>query len=246
MRVLVHSSLLAAAVLLGACGRGSSATSTASADPPPPTAARPLAAAPQRAVPPQKEYAETPVDRLGKLPAGVGIPVGGQVPAVDATDIDGGRVALGDLIANGPILLVFYRGGWCPYCNFEVHELTKAYPEYRKRRVTPVAVSVDKPDEASKTEATYVIPFPVLSDSDLAVHQAFRVVHRADEAEVAKLKGYGMDIERSSGKEHHAFAVPALFLIDRQGVVRWAHADPDYATRPRTQQILAAIDAAKL
>jgi peroxiredoxin len=142
------------------------------------------------------------------------------------------------------VLLVFYRGGWCPYCNFQIHELTAAYPEYQKRGVTPVAISVDKQDEAAKAEATYTIPFPLLSDPDLAAHKAFRVIHQADEAEVAKLKGFGIDLEERSGKTHHAFAVPSLFLIDKGGVVRFAHADPEYKVRPRTKQILAAIDAA--
>lgn len=229
--------LLAMALLLMACGR--SAGHTASADPGATASGAPV-------VPPQRAFAATPVDRLGKLPPGVGIPVGDHVPAVGARDLDGGRVDLGDLVADGPILLVFYRGGWCPYCNFEIHELAKAYPEYRKRGVTPVAISVDKPDEASKTDATYAIPFPVLSDSGLAVHEAFHVVHHADDAEVAKLRQHGIDLERSAGRDHHDFAIPALFLIDRQGVVRWAHADPDYTTRPHTPQILAAIDAAAL
>ena len=112
--------------------------------------------------------------------------------------------------------------------------------------MTPVAISVDKVDEASKTNTTYEIPFPVLSDPELHAHEAFRVVHEASEDEVARLKGFGIDIERSSGKTHHKFAVPAVFLIDAHGVVRWAHADPDYKVRPTTAQLLAAIDGAKL
>jgi peroxiredoxin len=109
-----------------------------------------------------------------------------------------------------------------------------------------VAISVDKIQEAAKTRATYAVPFPVLSDPDLATHRAFRMVHQADDAEVAKLKGYGIDLEASSGRTHHGFAVPGLFLIDRDGTVRWAHADPDYKVRPKTEQILAAIDSAAL
>lgn len=235
--------LIVLTLVVTACGRGGAEGA------PTPSASSALAA-PSAAggptKPMMKEYQETPVDRLGKLAPGTGIPVGSKIPAVGALDLDGHPVAIGDLAARGPILLVFYRGGWCPYCNFEIHELSKAYPEYQKRGVTPVAVSVDKPDEAAKTEATYTIPFPVLSDSDLTVHEAFHVVHRADEAEVSRLWDYGIDLARSSGRTHHAFALPALFLIDREGMVRWAHADPDYKVRPRTAQILAAIDAAKL
>lgn len=185
-------------------------------------------------------------ERVGTLPPKVGIPVGRPAPDALLRDSDGHEVRLEDLVTNGPILLVFYRGGWCPFCNFQIRELTKAYPEFEKRGVTPVAVSVDDVDEAAKTQATYTIPFPVLSDPDLAAHRALRVAHYADEAEVAKLRGFGIDIERSSGRKHHTIAIPSIFIIDVEGVVRWAHADRDYKVRPSTEQLLAAIDALEL
>ena len=176
------------------------------------------------------------------MPADVGIGVGQRAPDVTVKDAEGRDVELNDLIADGPVLLVFYRGGWCPFCNFQIRELTTAYPEYRRRGVTPVAISVDRTEETARTRATYTIPFPVLSDSDLAAHRAYRVVHHADDAEVERLRGFGMDIERASGRDHHVIAIPSLFVIDKDGVVRWAHADPNYRTRPSTGQVLAAID----
>ncbi len=191
-----------------------------------------------------KQHDATPDDRLGTLAAGLGIAAGQPAPSATLSDSAGKSIELAGLWKEGPILLVFYRGGWCPYCNFQIHELTAAYPEYQRRGVTPVAVSVDKPDESARTQPTYAIPFPVLSDPDLAAHDAFHVVHEADAAEVARLKGFGIDVERSSGRNHHRFAVPSMFLIDDKGVVRWAHADPDYKVRPTTAQILAAVDKA--
>jgi peroxiredoxin len=203
-------------------------------------------AAPAPKAPPQKESAQTPPPRLGTLPEGVGLAVGSKVPDARLSDAEGRPVQLSDLVKRGPVLVMFYRGGWCPYCNFQIRSLTQAHGEFQRRGITPVAISVDKIQEAAKTRATYAVPFPVLSDPDLATHRAFRMVHQADDAEVAKLKGYGIDLEASSGRTHHGFAVPGLFLIDRDGTVRWAHADPDYKVRPKTEQILAAIDSAAL
>lgn len=191
-----------------------------------------------------KEYAATPDDRVGTLPPGVGIAVGQSVPEVELDDFRGSHVKLSDEYRGGPVLVLFYRGGWCPYCSFEIHDFVKSYAEYRARGITPVAISVDRADEAAKTQATFEIPFPVLSDPDLRAHEAFEVVHRATDEEVAKMKSAGVDLERSSGRTHHSFAVPALFLVDTSGKVRWAHADPEYKVRPRTPQILAALDAA--
>lgn len=184
--------------------------------------------------------------QLGTLPPDVGVPPGQRAPDAPLHDASGNAVQLRDLVAKGPVLLVFYRGGWCPYCNFQIRELTTACPALERRGVTPVAVSVDRVEEAQRTKATYTIPFPVLSDPDLIAHRAFRVVHHAEDAEVAKLKGFGLDIERASGRDHHDFAIPSIFVIDRAGVVRWAHADPDYKVRPSTAQLLSAIDALDL
>jgi peroxiredoxin len=193
-----------------------------------------------------KEYAAPPADRLGVCAPGTGIAVGQRVPAGRARDLDGNDVTLASLYPRGPLLLAFYRGGWCPYCNSEIHALTAAYPEYQKRGVLPVAISVDKPDAEAKMKATYQIPFPVLSDSHADVVTAFNLVKKVGDEEFAKMKGFGVDLESYSGETHHVIAIPALFLIDRGGVVRWAHSDPDFKVRPSTVQILAAIDAIHL
>ena len=115
-------------------------------------------------------------DRLGVLASGTGVPVGAKVPEVRGRDLDGKDVSLSSVYANGPILLIFYRGGWCPYCNTEIHSLTLAYPEYQKRGVALVAVSVDTPSSEAKMQATYSIPFTVLSDSGAEMMEAFHVV----------------------------------------------------------------------
>jgi peroxiredoxin len=86
----------------------------------------------------------------------------------------------------------------------------------------------------------------VLSDSDAAVLEAFHVVKTLSDDEFTKMKGFGVDVESYSGKAHHKIAIPALFLVDRAGVVRWAHSDRDIKVRPSTAQILGAIDAAHL
>jgi peroxiredoxin len=198
------------------------------------------------AAPTMKEYTDPPADRIGVLAPGTGIPVGQKVPDIHARDLDGKDVLLSSLYTNGPILLAFYRGGWCPYCSSENHALATAYPEYQKRGVTPVTVSVDTPDAEAKTKATYTIPFPVLSDSNATMIEAFHVVNHVDDATFAKMKGFGLDLESYSGKPHHEIAIPSLFLIDRTGVVRWAHSDPDFKVRPSTAQILAAIDVTRL
>ena len=250
--------LLGVGALAGGCddssrapGAGPSASSSAL----PAMASAPAAMAPPSATatasakpegPSMKEYAEPAPDRLGKLAPGLGIAVGQRAPDAEVHDATGKPIHLADLYKKSAVLLAFYRGGWCPYCSYEIHDFAQSFAEYQRRGVTPVAISVDKEDEASKTQATFAITFPVLSDPDLHAINAFHVAHKADDAEYAKLKGYGLELEKWSGRAHHTIAVPSYFLVDTKGVVRWAHADPEYKVRPKTAQLLAAIDAAKL
>jgi peroxiredoxin len=101
---------------------------------------------------------------------------------------------------------------------------------------------VDDPKHAAKTQAEYKTGFPLLSDPDLAAHRAFRVVDHMGGVSTFMLARMGADLEEQSGRDHHDVAVPALFLLDSHRVLRWAHTDPDYSTRPNVDQLLAAVD----
>lgn len=196
------------------------------------------------ATPRSKATAAPAPGALGTLPADVGLPVGSKLPDLALQPLGAPATSLHGLLENGPVLLVFYRGGWCPYCNFQLHELATSGSEFQRRKITPVAISVDQPDPASQTQASWQIPFPVVSDPDLRLHEALKVVFQADAAEVKRLGGYGIDLEAASGRKHHRYAVPALFLVDTDSIVRWAHADTDYKIRPSLSQLLEGIDGA--
>jgi peroxiredoxin len=198
--------------------------------------------APAPAPAPQFELAETPADKLGSAPAGFGPKVGDKAPDASLPDIEGKTHSLAKLYAEAPTLLVFYRGGWCPFCNLQLHALTTAKPEFDKRGVHVVAISVDQPSEEAKTQAKHGVPFLMLSDSNLAAHEKYHVVHVPGDKEKQALAGYKIDLAAYSGKDHGKFAVPASILVDRTGVVRFVHVDEDYKTRPSTAQLLAVID----
>lgn len=202
----------------------------------------------------EKEQAEkqeeTPVnetktpadDEIGELPDGIGVAAGESAPDVATENEAGEQVDLLELVEDEAIVLFFYRGGWCPYCNFQVREMTENFDEFDDRGVKPVAISVDRSEKAAETTESYDIPYPVLSDPDLTVHEAFSVTYEADDEEVERLAEFGMDIEEASGRDHQSYAIPGVFIIDREGTVRWAHANPDYQIRPSPQQLLAVID----
>lgn len=264
MRIKPVLSILAS-LALAACGAGSSNPNAAKpiAEPAPMTAAAPAAEpAPQTTAqttplesPPQAdapaeapaqeprfEVKETAEAELGTAAAGLGLKVGSKAPDGALPDVSGATVKLSALYKKGPTFLIFYRGGWCPFCNSQLHNLTEAKAEFDKRGVQLVAISVDQPGEEAKTQAKLGVPFPMLSDSKLKVHGAFKIVHKTSAEERERLSGYGVDLKAYSGESHGNFATPAIFYVDQRGVIRFAHVGEDYQTRPSPKQMLAIAD----
>jgi peroxiredoxin len=229
----------------------------------PETTAAPIAAPapkpPPTALPPEEDGPPTSGPRLvrepvavdavslGSVPMGIGIPPGGPAPSGTAFDEEGKPVSFATLLREqSPLLLVFVRGGWDPYANFQVRELAKANAELTRRGVHTVVVTADRPAEVKKTKQSYGVPFPLLSDRDLVLHNAYRVVHQADERELKSLGRMGADIEAMTARKHHGFAVPAFYLIAKDGKVQWSHASEDERTQPKISQIFGAWDSRNL
>ena len=114
-------------------------------------------------------------------------------------------------------------------------------PALKALGIQPVGLSVDAPENARLTKEALNVPFPLLSDPDLLAHKAFRVLNKLDDETVAKYDAWNLDVERWSGRQHHVVAIPGIFLVDENRMVRFAHADRDYKTRPDIGQIIETI-----
>jgi len=113
---------------------------------------------------------------------------------------------------------------------------------YEKAEVLPILVSVDEMDGTKALEATYDLPFAVLSDPDLKAHEAFHVVNAVDDAMAKKLAGFGISLDAWSQRKHHKIAIPSQFLIGKDKKILWAHAARDHKTRPSSEQVLKIIE----
>ncbi len=184
----------------------------------------------------------TAADKLGTSPEGYGLPIGSKAPDAKLVDITGKSVTLASLYHQAPTFVIFYRGGWCPFCNLQLHALSEATAKFDAKGVKLVAISVDLPGEEARTQAKQGVPFPMLSDPKLVATGAFHVIKVNSEADKAQLAKYGVDLVSYSGENHGNFAIPSVFLIDKEGVVRWSHVDPDYKARPSVDQLLAVAD----
>jgi peroxiredoxin len=193
-------------------------------------------------LPHERPFDATEASKVGSRTEGYGLAVGQPAPDARVLDTAGRGVTLADVRGTRPAMLVFYRGGWCPTCNYQIHELSAHYVDFERRGVAIIAVSVDKPEYAAGTRREYGIAFALLSDPDLVAHRAYRVVDHVRGMTAFALARMGANLDVRSGRGHHDVAVPSLFVIDAGGIIRFAHADPDYTKRPTVAAILGAID----
>lgn len=172
---------------------------------------------------------------------GRAVKVGDMAPDFALPGVDGATVALLDLLAKGPVVLTFYRGGWCPYCNMELRALQKALPTLEGMGATLVAVSPQTPDEGLSTAEKNALAFPVLSDHGSAVAQAFGIAFDLAEELRPIYARFNHALPDVNGVDSWALPVPATFVIARDGRVALAFVDPDYRNRLEPAAILAAL-----
>ena len=175
-------------------------------------------------------------------PLGVGV----TAPDILLTSVDGKPVKLGSLLKKQPTALIFYRGGWCPFCNMHLAQLKTIEPDLRALGYQIVAVSPDRPEELRKTMDKHQLDYTLLSDSDAKALKAYGVAFKVDDETVEKYRAYHVDLEASAGgRAHHALPVPSVFLIGKDRVIQFAHSNPDYKVRLAPDKILAAARAAQ-
>lgn len=167
--------------------------------------------------------------------------IGLKLPEISLLDSKGATYDLTKSLANGPAILVFYRGGWCPYCNAQLSGLSKIEAELLQLGYRIFAISPDTPAELSKTVAKNKLPYKLLSDSKLEATRALGLAYSLDAETVQKYQQYGIDLRKSSGGQNqNMLPVPAVYIVGKDGIVDFSYVNPDYKTRVPEALILAA------
>jgi peroxiredoxin len=166
-----------------------------------------------------------------------------SAPRFTLPDATGRPVALDDLLSAGPVVLCFYRGGWCPYCNLELRAYQAIQPDLATLGATLVAISPQTPDASLSTAERGELTFPVLSDVGNVVARMFRLVHPVppDIAELYARGGNDLVTLNGVDGDEVELPLPATYVIDREGTVRFAFASPDYVERAEPSDVLAAL-----
>lgn len=159
------------------------------------------------------------------------INVGTVIPDATLTQLDGNTVKLSDLTAGTNSVLIFFRGGWCPYCTKQLAALKEVLPALQEKGYQIIAISPDTIPSNQDAVDKHELPFTVVSDSDFAAIEAFGLAFQLDTTTLALYKGYGISLVEHPQTGAFILPVPAVFIVDDTGTVRYRYYDADYKIR---------------
>lgn len=167
---------------------------------------------------------------------------GERAPLFALPDATGRTVSLAERLEAGPVVLTFYRGGWCPYCNLTLHALQQAHPAITARGARLVAVSPQNPDDSLATAEKHELAFDVLSDVGCETAKLYGLSFDIGDELAEVYQRIGLDLARANAGHARTLPIPATFVLAPDGTVAWSHANADYTRRAEPADILDALD----
>lgn len=185
--------------------------------------------------------AKAAADLAAQMP-NPGLKVGAKAPDFSLKNPNGKTVQLSAALKNGPVVLTFYRGAWCPYCSLQMHQLNEALPQFKKQGASLIAITPQTPDKTVDQFKQEGYPFEVLSDLDYKVIKSYNLLwNLPPELDAVYKRAFGLDVQAYNGPGRLGLPIPGTFVIDRGGIVRAAFANTDYKKRMEPADILAAL-----
>ena len=169
--------------------------------------------------------------------------VGDRAPEFELPDFMGRSVRLADLLQEGPVVISFYRGGWCPFCTAEMKTLQRALPSISSLGATVVAISPQTLDCAEGNCTDLELEYIVLGDSGNRVAGKFGIVYRLQDEMQSVYRDLGLELPEYNDDDSWSLPIPATYVLDRDGKIRLAFVDPDYTRRLDPTQILATLSS---
>lgn len=171
--------------------------------------------------------------------------VGDKAPAFTLTDPEGNSVSSIELLKKGPLVVSFYRGVWCPYCNMDLQALEMELPQIKQLGASLVAISPQSAANSRKSTRQNNLTFPVLNDIQNKVAAAFGVRYQLPDYLIELYKSFKNDLPAINDDDSWSLPIPGRFVIDTHGVIIYAEVDPDYTSRPETELLLPSLKKAQ-
>ena len=173
--------------------------------------------------------------------AGRALKAGDKAPAFTLNDPDGHPVSSAELLAKGPLVISFYRGVWCPYCNLELQALQETLPQFSALGASLVAISPQAAANSRKSQRENKLDFPILSDTRNDVAAAFGLRFALPDYLVELYKWLKNDLPAFNGDPSWTLPMPARYVIAQDGTIVYAEVNPDYTLRPEPDSMLPVL-----
>ena len=166
---------------------------------------------------------------------------GDKLPDATLVDANGSSVSIASLLRKGPLIINFYRGGWCPYCNFELKAYQQLLSDIKSLGGQLVAITPEKPDNSLSTIEKNELAFPVLTDNENAFAQALGLAFELPEKLQKVYAGFGLDLPGHNAHSQWVLPIPATLVVAADGVIVLSHVDRNYTKRLEPSDALAAL-----
>lgn len=181
----------------------------------------------------------TPALYSQDMPAGLS--TGDTAPLFNGKDQQGNRISLQEQLKKGPVVLVFYRGYWCPYCNRYLKKLEDSLSLITGKGASLVTVTPEKPESIEKTLEKTKASYPVIHDEGLTIMKQYGVSYAVDQQTIDQYKKYKIDFNEANGSNGTNLPIPAVYVINKAGKIVYRFFNKDYTKRPAVAEILAHL-----
>lgn len=168
---------------------------------------------------------------------------GVKIPPSQVRNIEGEPIDLATALLGENTVLVFYRGGWCPFCNMQLQGLRKIQKPLKNLGWNLVGISPDSPESLKKSAKRHNLKYTLYSDSQVNAAREFGLAFQIDSTTNMKYLGFGINLDSASGENHHILPVPGVYLINKKGIVVFSYVNPNYKVRLKESIILEAAKA---
>ena len=170
-----------------------------------------------------------------------GLNVNDNAPNLTSTDQNGKTIVLKDLLKKGSVVIVFYRGEWCPYCNKQLMELQDSMALIINKGASIIAVSPEKQENIAKTIQKTKATYSIISDDSLKIMSAYKVAFELDDQTNEKYKKWGINLSEKNGSNGNNLPVPAVYIINKEGKITYRYFDINYKKRVSIAEILSHL-----
>ena len=176
-----------------------------------------------------------------------GLFINSKAPDFKSKDQNGNEIVLKDLRKKGPVVLVFYRGYWCPYCNKELQRLEDSLLLIADKGAQLIAITPEKKEDVAKTIEQTKATYPIITDEEMKIMKAYDVAYPVDDKTVGRYKMASIDLAANNGQKPGSvyLPIPAVYIINKDGEISYRFFDADYKKRPSVKDLLENLNGLK-